>query len=186
MVSELCKFLMTCSNLPLRYVHDYTNQFSSATHSCLTLCNPMECSTLVFPVHHQFPELSQTLVHRVSDVIQPSHTLSSPSPPAVNLSQQRGLFKWVSSLHEMARVWSFCFNISLSNEHSGLISFRIDWLDLFAVQGTLKSLLQQHRSKASIYWHSAFFIVHFSNPYMTTGETIVLTRQTFVYNSYAF
>ena len=94
-VSELSKCLMTCSNLPLRYVHDSTNQFSSVPHSCPTLCNPMNCSTLVFPVHRQLPELSQTHVHRVGDVIQPSNPLSSPSPLALNLSQHQGLFHQV-------------------------------------------------------------------------------------------
>ena len=84
------------------------------------------------------------------------------------------------------KYWSFSFNISLSNEHSGLTSFRMDWLDLLAVQGTLKSLLQHHSSKASILWHSAFFIVQFSHPYMTTGKTIALTRWTFVDNVSAF
>ena len=86
----------------------------------------------------------------------------------------------VSSSHQEAKYWSFSFNISPSNEYSGLISFRMDWLDLFSVQGTLKSLLQHHSSKASIPWHSAFFIVQLSHPYMTTGKTIALTRRTFV------
>ena len=104
----------------------------------------------------------------------------SPSPHALNLSQHKGLFKWVSSLHQVAKVLSFRLNISLTNEHPRLISFRMNWLDLLAVQRTLKSLLQHHSSKASILQHSAFFIVQFSHPYMTTGETIALTRQTFV------
>ena len=132
------------------------------------------------PVHRQLLALAQTHLHRVSDVIQPSNPLSSPSPPAFNLSQDQGLFQWISSLHEVARVWSFSFNISLSSEYSGLISFRMDRFDLLEVQGTLKSFLQHHRSKASIHWHSAFFIVHLSHPCMTTGKTIALTRQTFV------
>ena len=155
-------------------------QFSSVAQSCLTLCNPTDCSMLGFTVHHQLPELTQTHVHQVSDAIEPSHPLSSPSPPVFNLSQDQGLFQWISSLHEVARVWSFSFNISLSNEYLGLISFRIDWFDLLEVQGTLKSLLQHHRSKASDLWHSAFFIVQLSHPYMTTGKTIALTRQTFL------
>ena len=107
----------------------------------------------------------------------------SPSPPASNLSQHQDFFKWISSSHQVAlhiSCWSFSFNINPSNEHSGLISFRMDWLDLLAVQGTLKSLLQHHSSKASIIWHSAFFIVQLSHPYMTTGKTIALIRQTFV------
>ena len=132
------------------------------------------------PVHHQLLELTQTHVHWVGDAIQPSHPLYSPSPPAFHLSQHQGLVKWVSSSHQVAKYWSFNFNISHSNEHSGLISFRMEWLDLLAVQGTLKSLLQHHSSKVSILWHSAFFIVKLSHPYMTTGKTIALTRQTFV------
>ena len=114
-----------------------------------------------------------------SDAIQPSHPLLSPYSPALNLSQHQGLFKWVSSLHQVAKYWSFSFNISPSNEHPGLISCRMDWLDLLAVQGTLKCL-QHHSSKASILRCSAFFTVQFSHPYMTTGKTIALTRQTFV------
>ena len=112
--------------------------------------------------------------------IQPSHPLSSPSPPALNLSQHQGLFQWVSSLHQVAKYWSFSFSISPSNEHPGLTSIRMDWFDLLAVLGTLKSLLQHHSSKASILWRSAFFIVQLSHPYMTTGKTIALTRWTFV------
>ena len=137
----------------------------------------MDWSTPGFPVHHQLPELAQTHVHWVSVAIQPSHLLSSSSPPAFNLSQHQGLFQWVSSLHQDR---SFSFSISPSNEYSGLISFRIDWFDLLAVPGTLKSLLQHHNSKASILWCSAFFIAQLSYPYMTTGKIIALTRQTFV------
>ena len=111
---------------------------SSVTQLCPTLRNPMDCSTPSFPVHHQFPELTQTHAHRVGDVIQPSHPLSSPSPPAFNLSQNQGLFKWVSSSHQVAKHWNFSFSISPSNEHSGLISLRINWFDLPDVQGTLK------------------------------------------------
>ena len=132
------------------------------------------------PVHHQLLEFTQTHVHWVGDAIQPSHPLSSRSPPAFNLSQHQGLFKWVSSLHQEAKVLSFIFSIGPSNEYSGLISFRMDWLDLLAVQGTLKSLLQHQSSKASVLWQSALFIVRFSHPYMTTGKIIVLTRWTFV------
>ena len=139
-------------------------QFSSVAQSCLTLCDHMDCSTPGFPVHHQLPELTQTHVHWVGDAIQPSHPLSSPCPPAFNLSQHQGLFRWVSSSHQVAKYWSFNFNISPSNEYSGLISFRMDWLDLLVVQGTPKSLLQHHRSKASILWRSAFFTVQLSHP----------------------
>ena len=138
----------------------------------------MNRSTPGLPVHHQLLESTQTHVHWVGGAIQPSHPLSSPSPPALNLSQHQGLFNWVSI--RWPKYWSFSFNYSPSNEHSGLISFRMYWLDLLAVQGTLKSLLQHHSSKASILWHSAFFIVQLSHPHMTTGKTIALTRWTFV------
>ena len=132
------------------------------------------------PVHHQLPEFMQIHVHRVGDAIQPSHPLSSPSPPAFNLSQH-WVFSSESALHiRWPKYWSFSFSISPSNEHPGPISFRMDWLDLLAVQGTLKSLLQHHSSKASILWYSAFFTMQLSHPYMTTGKTIALTRQTFV------
>ena len=140
---------------------------------CLTLCNPMDCSTPGFPVHHQFPELTQTHVHRFGDVILPFHSLLSPSPSAFNLSYCQGLFKWV----RWPKYWSFSFSISPFNECSGLISFRMDWLDLLAVQGILRSLLQHHSSKASVLRCSAFFMVQHSHPYMTTGKTIALTRR---------
>ena len=154
-------------------------QFSSVAQSCLTLCNPMYCSTPGLPVRHQLPEFTQTHVHRVSDAIQPSHPLLSPSPPAFNFAQHQGLFKWGSSSHQVAKVLEFHLQHQSFNEYSGLISFRMDWLDLLAVQGTLKSLLQHHSSKASILLHSAFFIVQLSHLYMTTGKTIALTRWTF-------
>ena len=137
----------------------------------------MGCSMPGFPVHHQLPELAQTHVHQVSDTIQPSHSLSSPSPPAFNLSQHQGLFTWVSSSHQVAKVLEFQHQ---SFQWIFRIFFRVDWLDLLAVQGTLKSLLQHHSSKASILRCSAFFIVQLSHPYMTTGKTLALTRQTFV------
>ena len=159
---------------------NWSVQFSSVAQSRPTVFDPMDCSTPGIPVHHQLLELTQTYVHRVRDVIQLSHPLMSPSPPAFNLSQHQGLFQGASSSHQVAKYWSFSFSISPSNEYSGLISFRIDWLDLLAVQGTLKSLLQHDSSKASILRHSAFFIVQFSHPYMTTGKTIALTRWTFV------
>ena len=138
----------------------------------------MDCSMLCLPVRHQLQESTQTHVHQVSDAIQPSHPLSSPFPPAFNLSKHQGLFP---VLHiRWPKYWSFSFSISPSNEYSGLISFRMDWLDLLAVQETLKSFLQHHSSKASILRPSAFFIVQLSHPYMTTGKTIALTTQTFV------
>ena len=127
-----------------------TTQFSSVAQLYPTLCDPMDCSMPGYLVHHQFPELAQTHVHRASDAIQPSHPLLSPSPPTFNCSQHQGLFQWISSSHHVAKYWSFSFNISPSNEYSGLISFRIEWLDLLVVQGTLKSLLQHHNLKASI------------------------------------
>ena len=154
------------------------SQFSSVTQSCPTLWDPMNRSMPGFPVHHQLPEFTQTHAHRDGDAIQPSHLLSSPSPPAPNPSQHQGLFQWINSSHEVAKVLEFHFSISPSNEHPGLISFRVDWLDLLPVQGTLKSLLQHHSSKPSIL-HSAFFTVQFSHPYTTTGKTIALTRWTF-------
>ena len=155
-------------------------QFSWVSQSCLTLCNPMNRSTPGLPVHHQLPEFTQTHVHWVGDAIQPSHPLSAPSPPALNPSQHQGLFKWVVLRIRWPKYWSFSFIISPINEHPGLISFRMHWLNLLAVQGTLKSLLQHHISKASILWCSAFFTVQLSHPSMTTGKTIALIRQTFV------
>ena len=157
-----------------------TVQFSSVSQSCPTLCNPMNRSTPGFPVHHQIPKFTQTHVHWASDTIQPSHTMSSllllpPIPPSIRVYSNKSALRirW-------PKYCSFSFNISPSNEHPGLISFRMDWLDLLAVQGTLKSLLQHHSSKASNLWHSAFFVVQLSHLYMTTGKTIALTRWTFV------
>ena len=117
-------YLCTTESLALQ------KKFSSV-QSCLTLCNPMDCSTPGLPVHHQLPEFTQTCVHWVGDAIQPSHPLSSLSPPALNLSQHQGLFKWVSI--RWPKYWSFSFSISPSSENSGLISFRMDWLDFLAV-----------------------------------------------------
>ena len=130
----------------------------------------MDYSMPGFTVHLQLPVLTQTHVHWVV-MASNNHPLLSLSSPALNLSQHQGLFKWVNSLHQVAEVWSLCFSLSPSNEYSGLISFRMDCLDLCAVQGTLKSLLQHHSSKASILRSSAFFIVQISHPYMTTGKT---------------
>ena len=130
----------------------------------------MNCSTPSLPVHHQLPEFTQSHVHRISDAIQPSHPLSSPSPPAPRESTLR--MRW-------PKHWNFSFSIIPSKEIPGLI-FRMGWLDLLVVQGTPKSLLQHHSSKVSILQHSAFFTVQLSHPYMTTGKTIALTRRTFV------
>ena len=132
----------------------------------------MNRSTPSCPVHHQLPEFTQTHIHQVSDAIQPSHSLSSPSPPAPYPSQHQGLFQWVSSSHQVAKVLEFHLQ-----HQSFQWTPRMDWLDLLAVQGTLKSLLQHHSSKASILRHSAFFTVQLSHPYMTTGKTIALTRR---------
>ena len=144
------------------------------------LCYPMDGSTTGFPVHHQLPELAQIHVHLVDDTIQLSHPLLSPLLLTSVFPSFR-VFPNESVLHiRWPKYWSLSFSISPSNEYSGLISFRMDWLDLLAVQETLKSLLQLHSSKALILWHSAFFIVQLSNPYMTTGKTIALARRTFV------
>ena len=112
--------------------------------SRVRLCDPMNCSTPSLPVHHQLPEFTQTHVHRVGDAIQPSHPLASCSPPAPNPSQHQGLSNESTLRMSWPKYWSFSFSISPSNEHPGLISFRMDWLDLLAVQGNLKSLLQHH------------------------------------------
>ena len=135
----------------------------------------MNCSTPGLPVHHQLLEFTQTHVHRVGDAIQPSHPLSSPSPLAPNPSQHQSLFQWVNSSHEVAKVLEFQLQHQSFQWTPRTDLLRMDWLDLLAVQGTLKSLLQHHSSKAS-----AFFTVHLSHPYITTGKTIALTRLTFV------
>ena len=163
-VNSLCSCSGYKYNLKMFYCPYaiYSQSVSSVTQSCPTLCDPMYCSTSGFTVHHQHLEVTQTFVHWVSDAIQPSHPLLSPCPPTFNLP-----IRW-------PKYWRF--GISPPNEYSGLISFKIDWLDLLAVQGTLRSLLQHQSSKASILWCSAFFIVQLSHPYMTTGKTIALTR----------
>jgi len=128
------------------------------------------------PDHHQLPALAQTHVHKAGDAIQSSHHLLTPFLPTFNLSSIRD-FSNESVFHiRWPKYWSFRFNISPSNKYSGLISLRIYWLDLLSVQGTFRSLLQHHSSKASILWCSAFFTVQLSHPYMTTGKSIVLTR----------
>ena len=152
-------------------------RLNSVSQSCPTLCDPMDCSTPGFPVHDQLLELAQNHVHHVGDAIQTFHPLS-PSPD-FNLPSIR-VFSTESVLcirRSKYIPWSFSFSISPSNEYSGLISFRMDWLELLAVQGTLKSLLQHHSSKASVLQHSVFFIVQLSHPNMTTGKTLPLTRQ---------
>ena len=145
-------------------------QFSSVAQSCPTLCDPMNRSTPGLPVHHQLPEFTQTHIHRVRDAIL-CHPLLllPPIPPSMRVFSNEStlLMRWPN--------WSFSFSIIPSKEIPGLISFR---MDLLAVQGTLKSLLQHYSSKASILRHTAFFTVQLSHPYMTTGKTIALTRQT--------
>ena len=166
--SSTSSHLTSCS---LLYTAFCLNTFSSV-QSRLTLCDPMNCSTPGLPAHHQLPEFTQTHVHRVSDAIQPSHPLRpllllSPIPPSIRVFSNESTLRM-----RWPKYWRFSFSISPSNEHPGLISFRMDWLDLLAVQGILKTVLQHHSSKASILQHSAFFTVQLSHPYMTTGKTI--------------
>ena len=164
-------------NGTLDYNTPQSVQFSSVAQSCLTLCDH---SMPGLPVHHQLPESTQTHVHCVGDVIQPSH----PCHPLLlrpSIFPSIRVFSNGSALRiRWPKYWSFSFNISPSNEHPGLLSFRMDWLDPLAVQGTLNSLLQHHSLKASILQRSAFFIVQLSHPYRTTGKTTALTRRTFV------
>ena len=124
-------------------------QFSSVAQLCPTLCNPMNCSTPGLPVGHQLPEFTQTHVHRVGDAIQPSHPLSSPPPPALNLSQHQGFFQWVSSSHQVAKIRVSASASVPPMNIQGFISFRMDWFDLFAVNGTLKSL---YCCKNIVFW----------------------------------
>ena len=173
------KLICFKNHMMCKFLHILT---SSVTQSCPTLCDPMNRMNPGLPVHHQLLEFTQTHMHRIGDAIQPSHPLLSPSPPAPNPSQpQRDSFFNESTLRmRWPTYWSFSFSIIPSKECLRLISFRTDWLDLLAVQGTLKSLLQHHSSKTPILQHSAFFTVQFSHPYMTNGKTIALTRWTFV------
>ena len=152
---------------------------SSVAQSCPTLCDPMNCSTPGLPVHHQLPEFTETSIESV----MPSSHLILCRPLLLLLSifpSIRVFSNVLALLIRWPKHWSFGFSISPSNEYSGLISFRIDWSDHLAVQGTLKSLLQHHSSKASILLRSAFFTVQLSHLYMTTGKTIALTRRSFV------
>ena len=143
-------------------------------------CDPMDRSMPGLPAHHQLPELAETHVHRVNDAIQPSHPLSFPSPSTFNLSQNWDLSQWVSSSHQVAKDLEFKLQHQSFQWIFKTDFLRMDWLDLLAVQRTLKSLLQHHSSKASILKCSAFCVVELSHPYMTTGKTIALTRQAFV------
>jgi len=155
-------------------------QFSSVTQSCSTLCDPMNRSTPGFPVHHQLLESIKPM--SIQSVMLSNHLiLCHPFLLLPSIFPSIRVFSNESALCiSWPKYWSFSFNISPSNEHPELISFRMDWLDLFAVHGTCKSLLQHQSSKVSIVWHSAFFTVQLSHPYMTTGKTIALTRRTFV------
>ena len=141
----------------------------SVAKLCPTLCDPMSCSTPGFPIlsHLRICSNSCPSSLRRHPTI---HPLSSPSPPAFNLSQHQSLFQWVGSSHQVAKDWSFSFSISPSNEDSELISFRINWFELLTVQGTLESLFQHHSSKASILQHSAIFTVQLSHPHVTTEK----------------
>ena len=164
----------------LRILSAYGVCFCSFTKSCSILCSSMDCSTPGFPVLHYLPEFAQIHVHWVGDAIQPSHPLLSPLlMPSIFPSIR--VFSHELALHiRWPKYWNFSFSISPSNDYSGLISFKIDWFDLLAIQGTLKSLLQHHSLKALILQHSPFFIVQLSHPYMTTGKTIALTIWTIV------
>ena len=151
-------------------------QFSSVTQSCPTLCGPMNCSTPGLLLHHQLPEFTQT----IKSVMPSGHLilcryllLLPPIPLSIRVFSNESTVRM-----RWSKYWSFSYSISPSKEHPGLISFRMDWFDLLAVQGTRKSLLQPHSSKASILRHSAFFTVQLSHPYMTTRKTIALTRWT--------
>ena len=154
-------------------------EYSLVTQWSPTLCDPMDYSTPGFPVHHQFQSLLKLMF---IGSVTPSNHLKRSCPLLLLPSVFPSIRVFSSeSIHiRRSEYWSFSFSISPSNEYSGLISFRMDWLDLLAVQGTLKSLLQLHSSKLSIFQHSAFFIVQLSHPYMITGKTIALTRWTFV------
>ena len=156
-------------------------QFSSVAQWCLILCNPMDCSTPGLPVHHKLLEFTQNYFS--TELVMPSNHLILCHPLLLLssvFSSSRVFSNESVLLIRWPNYWSFGFSISSSVEYSGLISFRMDWLDLLAVQGTLKSLLQHHSSKASILWNSAFFTFQCLHPYMTTGKTIALTRQVFV------
>ena len=171
--------LFSRSLLVIYFIYSSSVQFSSVAQSCPTLCDPMNCSTPGLPVHHQLPEFKLT---SIESKMASSHLilcrpllLLPPIPPSIRV------FSNESTLHmRWPRYWNFSFSITPSKEHPGLISFSMDWLDLLAVQGTLKSLLQYHSLKASILRHSAFYTVQLSHPYMTTEKTKALTRQTFV------
>ena len=157
--------------------YSYIVQFSSVPQSCLTLCNPVDCSTRGFPVHHQLPELTQIHVRWVHDAIQPSHLLLAPSPPAFNLSQHQGLFTWSVLLIRWPKASASTSVLPMNTQDWSPLGWTV-WIS--SQSKGLKSLLQLHSSKASILWCSAFFIVQLSHPHMTSRKTIALTRRTFV------
>ena len=210
MLPTLLFVLSKCPTTRTSIQFSSVTQFSSVAQSCPTLWDPMNRSTPGLPVHHHLPEFTQTHRSTVQlfatpcteahqaplsitnswslfklmsiESVMPSNHLILCCPllppsifPSIRVFSNESIF-----LIRWPKYWSFSFNISPSNEYSGLISFRIDWLDLLAIQGTLKSLLQHHSSKASILSCSAYFIVPLSHPYMTTGKIIALTRQAFV------
>ena len=148
--------------------------YSAAIQSCPTLCDPVSCSTPGFPVLHHLTELAQTHVHLVNDAILPSHPLLTPSLLVLNLSQHQGLSNESALGIRWPKYFHFSFNISPSNECSELISFKVDWFDLLAIQGTLKSLLQHHSLKPSILQCSAFFMVQLSHPYITMEKALTI------------
>ena len=178
--SVLCQ---RCHEFTIADLEDFSSvQFSSVQLlSCVQLCDPVDCSTSGFPVLHHLPELAQIHVHWVGDAVQPSHPLSSRPFLLLQCFPASRVFSNESVLWvRWPKHWSFNFSIRPFNEYSGLISFRIDWFDLLAVQGTFKSLLQHHSLKASILQCSAFFMVQLSHPYMTPGKTVAFTRWSFV------
>ena len=156
-------FFLFCFNILILNLRAVSVQFSSVAQLCQTLCDPMNRSTPGLPVHHQLLEFTQTGIHQVSDTIHPSHPLSSPSPPAPNPSQHQSLSNESTLFMWWPKYWSFSFSIIPSKEIPGPIYFRMHWLDLLAVEGTVKSLFQHHSSKASILWRSAFFRVLLSS-----------------------
>ena len=156
---------------------------TAGSYCCYSVAKPWvprDCSTSGFPVLHYILEFAHIHVNWVGDAISPSHPLLPPSPFNFSLSQHQSLFHESALCIRCSKYWSFSFSISPSNEYSGLIFFRIDWLDLLSLQGTLKIILQYHSSKASILQHSAFLMVQLSHLYLTTGKAIALTLQTFV------
>ena len=156
------------------------------THSCLTLHDPMDCSTPSFTLPHHLPKFAQVHVHCIGDAIELSHPLMPSSPSSLNLSQHQGIFlSWLFA-SDGQNISVSASASALPTEHSGLISLKIDWFDLLAVHRTFRSLLQHHGLKASILWRSAFFTVQLSQPYMTTGKTTALTVWIFIGNVSAF